>query len=356
MPRPVTQVRIFAASPGDVQEERDTLPSVLDDLQHGVGDDKGLHLRLLRWETDTYPAMGRAQGVVNQQIGEYDILVGIMWKRFGSPTGKAGSGTEEEFNRAYGLWEQTGRPHILFYFCERPFFPTTRQELEQFARVRAFRERLENSGLIGTYTGVDEFRRKVRRDLERVLRDSHPSGTTSAEPQPGEVPLPTVAQVQPPTPHFTNIPLPQRQQPVSDLDKRRYVREGFSTIVAYFQDAAAALRQNSPAVEVELEKETTRSLICEIFEHGQSRSRCRIWISESLGSEMIAYVEGQSFGAFSGNQMNGWVSVVETESGLAFSTSGMDFPLRQSEALDAEGAARHFWTRVTRPLNHPPLR
>jgi hypothetical protein len=352
MPRPVTQVRIFAASPGDVQEGREALASVVEDLQHGIGDEKGLHLRLLRWETDTYPAMGRAQGIVNQQTGEYDVLVGIMWKRFGSPTGEADSGTEEEFNRAYARWQQTEQPHILFYFCERGFYARTQQEREQFERVQAFRDRLENSGLIGAYTTVDEFRQKVRRDLERVLRGLHPSRISPAHPPRANVPLRSEPEDRQPASRFTNIPLPQRQQPVSDLDKRRYVREGFSTIVAYFEDAAAALRQSNPALEVEMEQDTTRSLICEIFEHGQSRSRCRIWISNDLGSEMIAYGEGRSVGG----GMNDWISATETANGLAFSTSGMDFSRRQNEVLDAEGAARHFWTRVTRPLNHPPHR
>ena len=67
--------------------------------------------------------MGRPQGIINKQIGEYDIFIGMMWKRFGTPTGKAGSGTEEEFRLAYEYWETTKSVMILFYFCQAPFMP-----------------------------------------------------------------------------------------------------------------------------------------------------------------------------------------------------------------------------------------
>ena len=101
MPRTVTQIRVFVASPGDVPDERDALDEVVDDLRHSFDD---LDVRLLRWERDTYPAMGRPQGVVNDQVGEFDVFVGVMWKRFGTRTGEADSGTEEEFNRAFERW------------------------------------------------------------------------------------------------------------------------------------------------------------------------------------------------------------------------------------------------------------
>ena len=39
-----------------------------------------------------------AQDVINRQLGEYDIFLGIMNTRFGSPTHRADSGTEEEFD------------------------------------------------------------------------------------------------------------------------------------------------------------------------------------------------------------------------------------------------------------------
>ena len=47
--------RIVVASPADVQGERNMLPDVIDELNRNVAADRGLHIELSRWETDTNP-------------------------------------------------------------------------------------------------------------------------------------------------------------------------------------------------------------------------------------------------------------------------------------------------------------
>lgn len=64
-----------------------------------------------------------AQAIVNRDVGDFDVMIGIMWKHFGTPTGAAGSGTEEEFQLAYDSWRSSGRPRIMFYFSEAPYAP-----------------------------------------------------------------------------------------------------------------------------------------------------------------------------------------------------------------------------------------
>src|SRR5687767_2232153 len=94
MPR----LRIFVASPGDVSQERDIVSVVVQELRRTIGDIRGVELETVRWETHAWPDIGEdAQDVINSQIGEYDVLVGVMWKRFGTPTKRAKSGTGEEF-------------------------------------------------------------------------------------------------------------------------------------------------------------------------------------------------------------------------------------------------------------------
>jgi hypothetical protein len=48
-------------------------------------------LQLLRWQDDTVGSFGRPQSLITDQIGDYDVLVAMMWRRFGTPTGKADS-------------------------------------------------------------------------------------------------------------------------------------------------------------------------------------------------------------------------------------------------------------------------
>src|SRR5689334_2154747 len=114
------RIRIFAGSPGDVEKEKESLAGVIDELNRTISSlvpHKPTLLELITWKTHTYPAGGRPQGVINMQIGDYDIFLGIMWKRFGTPTGEALSGTEEEYTRAFENWKKSGKPHLMFYFC-----------------------------------------------------------------------------------------------------------------------------------------------------------------------------------------------------------------------------------------------
>jgi hypothetical protein len=109
---PVNLFRIVVASPSDVQAERNALPVVLEELNRGIAATQKLRLELGRWETDAYPGfhLEGPQGLIDPilRIEDCDVLLGIFWKRFGTPTTDAGSGTEHEFLRAYTAWLCSG--------------------------------------------------------------------------------------------------------------------------------------------------------------------------------------------------------------------------------------------------------
>ena len=169
----VKTVRVFIASPGDVAGERDITSLVVGELNRIFENPFGVGLSAIRWETHAWPDIGDdAQDVVNKQIGEFDILVGVMWRRFGSPTKRARSGTGEEFERAFNLFKKHGRPKVMFYFRTTPFYTTDLKELTQFRKVVRFRAALEELGVLyWTYDSPLQFERNVREHLIRqVLR------------------------------------------------------------------------------------------------------------------------------------------------------------------------------------------
>jgi hypothetical protein len=47
---------------------------------------------------------------------DYDVYIGVLKHRFGTPTGRYGSGTEKEYRDALKRWKADGSPWILFYF------------------------------------------------------------------------------------------------------------------------------------------------------------------------------------------------------------------------------------------------
>ena len=97
MSNKVSLISVFLASPSDVADERQMAQAAIDTLNQTLGKERNLRIESKMWEKDTYPSIGSyPQEVINNQIGTYDIFVGIMSTKFGSPTNKAESGTEEE--------------------------------------------------------------------------------------------------------------------------------------------------------------------------------------------------------------------------------------------------------------------
>jgi hypothetical protein len=170
-----TILEVFIASPGDVTDERRILEDVLAEFNITWGDKHQVRLELVKWETHSWPGFGQdAQDVINKQIGDtYDIFLGIMWGRFGSPTKRAESGTEEEFNRAYSrLKDAPGSVQIMFYFKDAGI-PPSKMDTEQLAKVQAFKKTIadEYDGLYYQFETIDDFQTKARIHLSKVVQD-----------------------------------------------------------------------------------------------------------------------------------------------------------------------------------------
>ncbi|TVS12283.1 MAG: DUF4062 domain-containing protein [Planctomycetaceae bacterium] len=127
----VRLIRVFVSSPGDVQAERDVVDEVVAAINRTDGDAGGFRLETFRWEANVTPQIGpRPQKVVDQQTPEYDVYLGMMSTRFGTPTGRYGSGTEKEFKDALKQWKSAGQPWITFYFDDAPKSLSKPQEIE----------------------------------------------------------------------------------------------------------------------------------------------------------------------------------------------------------------------------------
>jgi formylglycine-generating enzyme required for sulfatase activity len=178
------KLSVFVASPGDVRAERERLARVVERLNRGAADRHGYVLELLEWG-QVPGGMGRPQGLIFDRLPaeRWDALVGILWLRFGRPTGAVDpatgeefrSGTKEEFEAAYRLFLERGRPRILFYRCDRAERPS-RIDASDLAEVNrfftAFDTHGDHPGLYRRYDSVEEFAELVREDLEAWLEEA----------------------------------------------------------------------------------------------------------------------------------------------------------------------------------------
>jgi len=173
MPRQEQILSVFVASPSDVAPERARLEEIVTELNQSWSRSLGIRLDLIRWETQAYPGFGvDAQEVINRQLpSDYDIFIGMMWHRFGTPTARAESGTEEEFLRAKAKWDtDPSALDLMIYFKDAPVAPSE-IDASQLTKVTGFRETLgEKGGLYWSFQSTDDFATLVRLHLTTVVQ------------------------------------------------------------------------------------------------------------------------------------------------------------------------------------------
>ncbi|HEY0378914.1 MAG TPA: tetratricopeptide repeat protein [Pyrinomonadaceae bacterium] len=175
------KLRIFAASPSDMAAERAKVETVAAMLEP-LADNLGIVLKVEDWRA-VVPDLGRPEQVILDQLKptSWDVFIGILWHRFGTPPAGRDSqtqkeylsGTEEEFQTAHRLWKQQGRPRIMMYRCTRSV-PIDALDPDQFKRVKEFFEQFEalkgeHPGLYQSFDTSEAFEKLLLDNLQRLL-------------------------------------------------------------------------------------------------------------------------------------------------------------------------------------------
>ncbi|MBV8856139.1 MAG: NACHT domain-containing protein [Acidobacteria bacterium] len=182
-PRILHEYHIFLASPGDMEAERREVRRFFEDYNRHTASRWNVRFTVVDWENYSSVGVGRPQELITEQTLErfkdtLALVVGLMGQRFGSPSGTHESGTEEEFYRALESKLRTGHPEIKWFFRNIETFraPSDPEKIEealsQWKKVRAFRNRLEESEPrvhYGTFSDTAHFRDVLRDDLSLWL-------------------------------------------------------------------------------------------------------------------------------------------------------------------------------------------
>ena len=160
-----TVIPIMIASPGDVEDEREVIRTVIHDWNDVNASVSRVMLAAVGWETHSSPELGaRPQELINSRIlKDCDLLVGVFWTRLGTPTGKSASGSVEEIEEHVAA----GKPAMI-YFSSQPVAPES-IDADQYAQVKAIREKWKSQGLIETYENISNFRQKFSKQLQLCL-------------------------------------------------------------------------------------------------------------------------------------------------------------------------------------------
>jgi hypothetical protein len=173
-------VKLALCGPGDVAKEITIAREVVTEwnLQHG--ESRGFWVKHQHWTTDSHPDMSeRGQAVINRQmVDDSDVIVAVFWSRFGTTTGAAASGTEEEIRRGIKLSR-----NVMVYFSELEPLPANADK-NQLDKLWAFRRELQTKGLCWKFSSRDQFKREFARHLSLTLNEFHNS---HSKPNPAPV-------------------------------------------------------------------------------------------------------------------------------------------------------------------------
>jgi len=174
-----TEVYVFFASPSDLPEEHEAARELIEVLNQGFLSNEW-RIEPIFWP-DKGPTYGRPQDEMNRWLDRCHIFVGMLWRRWGTPTGNFTSGFEEEFERVVSRREQTGAPEIWTYLKN-----VDSGELHdpgpELRKVLAFKQRVESEERVfyTPFDSTDDWRTKLHRKLlEEItsrIKATAPSG------------------------------------------------------------------------------------------------------------------------------------------------------------------------------------
>jgi hypothetical protein len=189
-------VKVFLASPGDLQDERRAAKHVVDVFNKQWAENLGIHVELVGWE-DTVSQFGRPQETINRDLDQCELFIGVMWKKWGSPPsddGKYTSGFQEEFERSVESRRVGKRPEIslLFKAIDPDLLKDPGDDLK---KVIAFRNKVtaERTVLFQEFSTPLEFDDQVRgcitsyvQDLQREEAENRSNENQAAAPDTSE--------------------------------------------------------------------------------------------------------------------------------------------------------------------------
>ena len=257
----------------DLEPERNRLEEVIRELNLTWSRTFRLRLELVRWETHGYPGIGSdPQDVLNRELtDDPDIFIGLMWGRYGTPTGRAGSGTEEEFTRALARYQKDPTSvRIMFYFKDAPLTPSD-IDSEQLANVQKFRKSLGAEGaLYWKFITIEEFEQLLRLHLARQIQQF-------TEP---------VGLPKPQTPTVATVAAESNDEDLGLLDFVDLVEEHFGAL----KEIAGRMSAETESLGQKMNERTTEMTAATAQSQGQLGRREARTLIEKAATDMTQFV------------------------------------------------------------------
>ena len=182
----LTRLRVFVSSTSESVSEVAAMRRVVESLSEQLENSHAITLRMMSWPDDFRPGVGPdAQSEINRQAQGYDIYLGLLGTRFGNPTARSESGTQEEFEDALSRYKKAPTSvRLLFYFNQSlDAVDPYKMDLDQLQKVRDFRITLRTRGVLSRdFKGTEHFVSLVRKHIfDLVVTEWQDGAWASAE-------------------------------------------------------------------------------------------------------------------------------------------------------------------------------
>jgi len=173
MSQSIKQVKVVISCPSDVAKEKNIILDVCHTLSDNIYSKKNINIKTIDWEKDVpHIITGEVpQKIIDRYLVEedYDIYIGILWKRFGDPKDNGSTPTEGEFEDALKRYKETGRPVIKVYFKKEEFYPENEYEALQMLAIQKFKKRIKDLGLYDSFHTELEIQKNLFISIQQII-------------------------------------------------------------------------------------------------------------------------------------------------------------------------------------------
>ncbi len=158
---------MLISCPGDVEDMIKTVDEVIENFNQQFIDTLGIGIITRYWKKSAYAQSGgKPQELLNKQFVEKcDLAIAIFKTRFGTPTDRYGSGSEEEIEIMLSAGKQ-----VFMFFDESPV-EHDKIDIQQLQKVREFKDKYKKQerGILWTYKSTEEFRNIFNAQVTRYF-------------------------------------------------------------------------------------------------------------------------------------------------------------------------------------------
>lgn len=167
----VTALTILVSCPFDMVEDRDKLRAYVQQYNSDYAQRQHFQFSVVDFSDIASQFGGPAQDIINQQFGNYDVYIGIMGARFGTPTREYKSGTEEEFSLAYKKHQAGEGTYVSFLFKKvtKALSDSSKADRDQYNAVCDFRDSISGDGVYKSYTSDADLQKELGLILDNVI-------------------------------------------------------------------------------------------------------------------------------------------------------------------------------------------